>query len=78
MRGNGPLDGEAVGVLLDLTPRSYLRQLVVRWSKEDRIKHTGRGMYQNLNSKETRRAGAGGTRFLYSNRLRFAYGDSGD
>ena len=60
MRGNGPLDGEAVGVLLDLTPRSYLRQLVVRWSKEDRIKHTGRGMYQNLNSKETRREGAGG------------------
>ena len=41
-------------------PRAYLRQLVVRWSKEDRIKRTGRGMYQNLNSKETRRARAGG------------------
>ena len=27
-------------------PRSYLRQLVVRWSKEGRIKRTGRGMYQ--------------------------------
>ena len=27
-------------------PRPYLRQLVVRWSKEGRIKRTGRGMYQ--------------------------------
>ena len=27
-------------------PRSYLRQVVVRWSKEGRIKRTGRGMYQ--------------------------------
>ena len=27
-------------------PRAYLRQLVVRWSKEGRIKRTGRGMYQ--------------------------------
>ena len=26
--------------------RSYLRQVVVRWSKEGRIKRTGRGMYQ--------------------------------
>ena len=26
--------------------RAYLRQLVVRWSKEDRIKRTGRGRYQ--------------------------------
>ena len=34
--------------------------LQLRWSKEDGIKRTGRGMYQNLNSKETRRAGAGG------------------
>ena len=27
-------------------PRSYLRQVVVRWSKDGRIKHTGRGMYE--------------------------------
>ena len=27
-------------------PRSYLRQLVVRWSKEGRIKRIGRRMYQ--------------------------------
>ena len=27
-------------------PRSYLRQRVVRWSKEGRIKRTGRGMYE--------------------------------
>ena len=27
-------------------PRSYLRQMVARWSKEGRIKRTGRGMYQ--------------------------------
>ena len=27
-------------------PRAYLRQMVVRWSKEGRIKRTGRGMYE--------------------------------
>ena len=27
-------------------PRAYLRQVVVRWSKEGRIKRTGRGTYQ--------------------------------
>ncbi len=27
-------------------PRAYLRQLVVRWSKESRIKRIGRGKYQ--------------------------------
>jgi hypothetical protein len=27
-------------------PRAYLRQVVVRWSKEGRIKRIGRGMYQ--------------------------------
>ncbi len=27
-------------------PRAYLRQVVVRWSKEGRIKRVGRGMYQ--------------------------------
>ena len=27
-------------------PRAYLRQAVVRWSKEGRIKRTGRGMYE--------------------------------
>ncbi len=27
-------------------PRAYLRQVVVRWSKEGRINRTGRGMYQ--------------------------------
>lgn len=27
-------------------PRSYLRQMVARWSKEGRVKRTGRGMYQ--------------------------------
>ena len=27
-------------------PRVYLRQVVVRWSKEGQIKRTGRGMYQ--------------------------------
>ena len=26
--------------------RAYLRQVVVRWSKEGRIKRTGRGMYE--------------------------------
>ena len=29
-------------------PRSYLRQMVARWSKEGRIKRTGRGMYQKI------------------------------
>ena len=29
-------------------PRAYLRQLVVRWAKEGRIKRTGRGMYQKI------------------------------
>ena len=33
---------EAVGE----KPRVYLRQVVVRWSKEGRIKRTGRGAYQ--------------------------------
>lgn len=27
-------------------PRAYLRQVVVRWSKEGRIRRTGRGMYE--------------------------------
>ena len=27
-------------------PRAYLWQVVIRWSKEGRIKRTGRGMYQ--------------------------------
>ncbi len=27
-------------------PRSYLRQVVVRWSREGRIRRTGRGLYQ--------------------------------
>ena len=27
-------------------PRSYLRQVVARWSKEGRIRRTGRGMYE--------------------------------
>lgn len=27
-------------------PRAYLRQVVVRWSKEGRIKRTGRGRYK--------------------------------
>ena len=27
-------------------PRAYLRQVVVRWSKEGRIKRTARGIYQ--------------------------------
>ena len=35
-------------------PRSYVRQVAVRWSKEGRIKRTGRGIYQKkLNSRET-------------------------
>ena len=29
-------------------PRAYLRQLVVRWMKEGRVKRTGRGMYQKI------------------------------
>ena len=29
-------------------PRAYLRQLVVRWSKEGRIKRIGRGMYKKI------------------------------
>ena len=28
--------------------RAYLRQVVVRWSKEGRIERTGRGMYQKI------------------------------
>ena len=27
-------------------PRSYHRQVVARWSKEGRIRHNGRGMYE--------------------------------
>ena len=27
-------------------PQAYLRQVVVRWSKEGRIRRTARGMYQ--------------------------------
>ena len=27
-------------------PRGYLRQVVARWSKDGRIRRTGRGMYQ--------------------------------
>ena len=27
-------------------PRAHLRQVVIRWSKQGRIKRTGRGMYQ--------------------------------
>ena len=27
-------------------PRAYLRQVVIRWSNEGRIKRTGRGMYK--------------------------------
>ena len=27
-------------------PRAYLRQVVLRWSKEGRIRRTGRGMYE--------------------------------
>ena len=29
-------------------PRAYLRQVVVRWSKEGRIKRTARGTYQKI------------------------------
>lgn len=29
-------------------PRAYLRQVVVRWSKEGRIQRTGRGKYQKV------------------------------
>ena len=29
-------------------PRAYLRQVVVRWSKEGRIQRTGRGEYQKV------------------------------
>ena len=29
-------------------PRAYLRQVVVRWSKEGRIRRTARGMYQKI------------------------------
>ena len=29
-------------------PRAYLRQVVVRWSKEGRIERTGRGKYQKV------------------------------
>ena len=28
--------------------RGYLRQVVVRWSKEGRIRRTGRGMYEKI------------------------------
>ena len=31
--------------------RGYLRQVVVRWSKEGRIKRTGRGAYEKINGK---------------------------
>ena len=36
------LDHETAGE----KPRSYLRQVVVRWSKEGRARRTGRGMYE--------------------------------
>ena len=29
-------------------PRAYLRQVVVRWSREGRIQRTGRGRYQKV------------------------------
>ena len=29
-------------------PRVYLRQVVVRWSKEGRLKRTSRGLYQKI------------------------------
>ncbi len=29
-------------------PRAYHRQVVARWSKEGRIRRTGRGMYQKI------------------------------
>ena len=29
-------------------PRTYLRQVIVRWSKEGRIRRTGRGMYLKI------------------------------
>ena len=29
-------------------PRAYLRQVVVRWSKEGRVQRTGRGKYQKV------------------------------
>ena len=29
-------------------PRSYLRQVLARWSKEGRIQRTGRGMYRKV------------------------------
>ena len=29
-------------------PRAYLRQVVVRWAKEGKVKRTGRGRYQKL------------------------------
>ena len=31
--------------------RGYLRQVVVRWSKEGRIKRTGRGVYEKIKRK---------------------------
>ena len=57
-------------------PRAHLRQLDVRWSKGGRIKRTGRGLYQKPKLKGNRTHARGSIRFLYSNRLRFAYGDS--
>ena len=73
MRGKGPLDGEAVGELLDLTFRSW-------WyagrGGPDQADWPGHVPEPKLQENKT--CGRWGTRFLYSNRLRFAYGDSGD
>ena len=42
------LDAIAAHETASQKPRVYLRQVVVRWSKEGRIKRTGRGKYQKI------------------------------
>lgn len=44
--GEFTLDTMSANKTASEKPRAYLRQVVVRWSKEGRIKRTGRGMYQ--------------------------------
>ena len=44
--GEFTLDSLLVHETAGVKPRSYHRQVVVRWSKEGRIRRSGRGMYE--------------------------------
>ncbi len=44
--GEFTLDSLLAHETAGVKPRSYHRQVVTRWSKEERIRRTGRGMYE--------------------------------